>query len=232
MSAAARHYTFAHRGGRAHGPDNTIATFKEALARGATGLETDAWITADGAVVLDHDGVHRVAKRQHEPITNVRRDELPAHIPTLEEVYAACGTDFDLAIDVKRQRAAAVIIDVARKHGALDRLWLVAPATHLLSQWRLLDPAPHLAHTIKLRERSTQEIEAVAAGGGDALNMRWPWWTKSFVERIHDLGMLAFAYDAQSRFALRRCMRLGLDGVFSDHVDRMTSIVLAHDAAG
>ena len=96
-------------------------------------------------------------------MANVRRDELPAHIPTLDELYAACGIDFDLAIDVKRRRAAAAIVDVARQRGALDRLWLVAPATELLSRWRTLDPLPHLAHTIKLRERSGDEVEAVAA---------------------------------------------------------------------
>ena len=228
MSRTPLRYAFAHRGGRAHGPDNTLATFQEALARGARGLETDAWLTADGIVVLDHDGVHRVAKRRHEPMANVRRDELPAHIPTLDELYSACGADFDLAIDVKRRRAAGVIVEVARQHGALDRLWLVAPATELLSRWRTLDPAPHLAHTIKLRERFGDEVDAVAAGGGEALNMRWPWWTKSFVQRVHNAGLLAFAYDAQSRFALRRCVRLGIDGVFSDHVDRMTAMLSGH----
>jgi len=45
-------YAFAHRGGRGHGRDNEIATFVEALRRGATGLETDAWVTSDGQVVL------------------------------------------------------------------------------------------------------------------------------------------------------------------------------------
>jgi glycerophosphoryl diester phosphodiesterase len=31
---------------------------------GATGLESDAWVTSDGLVVLDHDGVvGRVRKR-------------------------------------------------------------------------------------------------------------------------------------------------------------------------
>ncbi|MGA1245091.1 MAG: glycerophosphodiester phosphodiesterase family protein, partial [Ilumatobacteraceae bacterium] len=47
---------FAHRGARAHAPENTLEAFLLAQRLGASGLETDAWITADGVVVLDHDG--------------------------------------------------------------------------------------------------------------------------------------------------------------------------------
>jgi glycerophosphoryl diester phosphodiesterase len=218
-------YAFAHRGGRAHGGDNTLETFREALARGATGLETDAWLTADGVIVLDHDGVHRAAKRRHLPIAQVRHEQLPAQVPTLDELYTACGTGFDLAIDVRLPDVAAAVVQVARRHDALARLWLVAPAPTLLSQWRALDERVHLAHTIRLRERSTSAVQDIARHGGEALNMRWPWWTPSYLRWVHDAGLLAFGYDAQSPFALRRCAALSLDGVFSDHVHRMTQML-------
>ncbi len=48
---------FAHRGARAHAPENTIEAFRLAQRLGATGLESDVWLTADGVAVLDHDGV-------------------------------------------------------------------------------------------------------------------------------------------------------------------------------
>ena len=48
---------FAHRGARAHAPENTLEAFALALRLGATGLESDVWLTADGEAVLDHDGV-------------------------------------------------------------------------------------------------------------------------------------------------------------------------------
>jgi len=41
----------------AHAPENTLGAFTLALRLGANGLESDAWTTADGHVVLDHDGV-------------------------------------------------------------------------------------------------------------------------------------------------------------------------------
>jgi glycerophosphoryl diester phosphodiesterase len=221
VNASTRRYAFAHRGGRGHGRDNTIATFAEALGRGATGLETDAWLTADGVVVLDHDGVHRAAKRRHEPMSQVRREDLPAHVPSLGELYDACGTEFDLAIDVRLPDVAAAVLDVARAHGAQERLWLVGGTPALLAGWHALDHSGHLAMSIRLAERRRATVAAAKTAGADAINMRWPWWTQSFVAHVHDEGLLAFGYDAQSRFAVERMLRLGVDGVFSDHVDRM-----------
>jgi glycerophosphoryl diester phosphodiesterase len=211
-------YVFAHRGGRAHGPDNTLGTFREALARGAEGLETDAWLTADGQVILDHDGVHRAAKRRHEPIADIRRDELPAHMPTLAELYAECGTDFELAIDVRIPEVAAAVVEVARSADALDRLWLVGATPKLVHGWQHLDHSGYYAMSIRLVERRGDVIEAAKRSGADALNMRWPWWTKRWVRRVHDAGLLAFAYDVQSRWALNRCAHHDVDGIFTDHV--------------
>jgi glycerophosphoryl diester phosphodiesterase len=72
---------FGHRGARAHAPENTIESFTLALRLGATGLESDVWRTADGEVVLDHDGVVRSGLRRRS-IADVLRAELPPHIPT------------------------------------------------------------------------------------------------------------------------------------------------------
>src|SRR6186997_386013 len=46
---------FAHRGGCALGPENTIAAFDLGLAAGADGLELDVHLSADGVVVVHHD---------------------------------------------------------------------------------------------------------------------------------------------------------------------------------
>ena len=118
---------FAHRGGSGHGPDNQLDTFAAALRLGATALETDAWVTADGVVVLDHDGVLREARRRREPIAQVRRDQLPAHVPSLDELYDRCGTAMELAVDVSSARIAVEVAAVAARRGASSRLWLVSP---------------------------------------------------------------------------------------------------------
>src|SRR5437588_6841911 len=107
---------FAHRGARAHAPENTLDAFRLALRLGATGLESDVWLTADGEAVLDHDGEVRVGLRKRR-ITDMARRELPSHIPTLAELYDAGGDAVPLSLDVKDSAAAPVVVAVAREAG-------------------------------------------------------------------------------------------------------------------
>src|SRR6266567_4601331 len=46
---------YAHRLGRAYGPDSSAKALAGALAAGADGLETDVCLTSDGKLVLLHD---------------------------------------------------------------------------------------------------------------------------------------------------------------------------------
>lgn len=46
---------YAHRLGRAYGPDNSAIALAGALAAGVEGLETDLCLSADGELVLLHD---------------------------------------------------------------------------------------------------------------------------------------------------------------------------------
>ena len=55
LSFVGRPRVFAHRGGCALGPENTMAAFDLGLAAGADGLELDVRLSADGIVVVRHD---------------------------------------------------------------------------------------------------------------------------------------------------------------------------------
>src|SRR5450755_3791661 len=45
----------AHRGGRALFPENTLASFANALTMGVDTLELDIGVTSDGAIVVSHE---------------------------------------------------------------------------------------------------------------------------------------------------------------------------------
>src|SRR5471032_1383148 len=48
-------WNIAHRGGAQLMPENTLAAFADALARGCDGAELDVQLTSDGVVVVHHD---------------------------------------------------------------------------------------------------------------------------------------------------------------------------------
>jgi glycerophosphoryl diester phosphodiesterase len=214
---------FAHRGARALAPENTIEAFALGLRLGATGLESDAWLTADGVVVLDHDGVVG-GRLRRRPIASLPRAELPEHIPTLEELYAACGTDFELSLDVKDAAAAPGIVDVARAAGAADRLWLCHHEWELVATWRATAPDVHLVdstflgHMPRGPERRASDL---AAAGIDAVNLHRSEWSGGLTALFHRFGVLAFGWDCQHERHLDETLDHGVDAVYSDHVDRM-----------
>ena len=74
---------FAHRGASAHAPENTLEAFVLARRLGATGLESDVWLTADGVPVLDHHG--KVG-------TRVRRRRIGLHRTQLRHQVGAAHT--------------------------------------------------------------------------------------------------------------------------------------------
>ena len=47
---------------------------------------------------LDHDGLVRSGLRRR-PIAEITHSALPRHIPTLADLYAECGTGYDLSLD-------------------------------------------------------------------------------------------------------------------------------------
>jgi glycerophosphoryl diester phosphodiesterase len=220
---------FAHRGARAHAPDNTIEAFRLAQRLGATGLESDVWRTADGVPVLDHDGV--VGGRwRRRPISAVRRADLPAHIPALSDLYEQCGSDFELSLDVKDPDAAGPTIAVAREAGAVERLWLCHPDWERVASWRGLDDGVKLVDSTRLRrikEGPERRAASLAAAGVDALNMHATDWTGGLTTLFHRFDRLAFAWDAQFPRVLAELLGMGMDAVYSDHVDRMMEALAA-----
>ena len=63
-SCRSRPLVFAHRGGCALGPENTIAAFDLGVAAGADGLELDVHLSADGVPVVCHDDHARADDRR------------------------------------------------------------------------------------------------------------------------------------------------------------------------
>ena len=214
---------FAHRGARAHAPENTLAAFLLARRLGATGLESDVWLTADGVAVLDHDGLVNAGLRRRR-IGDVPRKALPDHIPTLEDLYTTCGTDYELSLDVKDAAAAAETIAVARAAGATHRLWLCHPSWEQAAAWRRLSDDVHLVDSTRLRsirEGPERRAADLAAAGVDAVNLHQTDWSLGLATLFHRFDRVAFGWDAQHRRVLDGLLSMGIDGVFSDYVDRM-----------
>lgn len=226
---------FAHRGARAHAPENTLEAFELALKLGATGLESDVWLTADGVPILDHDGVVRRGLRRR-PIAEFLRADLPEHIPTLTELFDHCGVDYELSLDVKDPRAATAIVDVIRSSHPemLARTWLCDPSLERCIENRPRLPEVKILNSTRLdrlREGPERRAAALAEHGIDGINLHRTDWNGGLAALFHRFELVAFGWDMQYDHQLQTAFRMGLDAVFSDHTDIMMD-VFDHEVGG
>lgn len=229
---------FAHRGAMAHAPENTLEAFSLALEMGATGLESDVWVSRDGAAVLDHDGEFGWWPRKRT-IAATDRMDLPDHMPTLEELFVTCGVDFELSLDVKTEEAVAATVDVVKAVAArhdptlASRVWLCHPDLETVAAWRERFDGVRIVHSTRLRSIDggpERHAATLAERGIDACNMHRSDWTGGLTTLYHRFGILAFGWDAQHERMLRELIEAGIDAVYSDFVDRMTTVVAEFDS--
>jgi glycerophosphoryl diester phosphodiesterase len=215
---------FAHRGARAHAPENTIEAFQLALKLGANGLESDCWITSDGVTVLDHDGVVKFLGRK-KPIAEVTAAKLPSHIPSVAEFFQQCGTDFDFSVDVKDPSSAEGLVSEARNAGFdPQRLWLCHHKLEQTLEYRVAYPDVRIVDSSRLariKEGPEMRMATLADRGVDVLNMHITDWNGGLVTMAHRFNFFAFGWDVQFPHALTDAFRMGLDAVYSDYTDRL-----------
>jgi len=78
-----------HRGSRLEGlPENTIASFKDAISAGADVIELDVWLTKDDYVVVHHDDTYtRMTQgKNNEYVINVNKNDIPKIIPDKNQI--------------------------------------------------------------------------------------------------------------------------------------------------
>ena len=220
---------FAHRGASAHTRENTIESFVLAVGLGATGLESDVWLTRDGVAVLDHDGLVRNWPKKW--IRDTEFADLPGHIPTVVELFQLAG-NLQISLDIKEPRAMEEVHKLAQLHLVNPKnLWICHPSLNQVAIWCREFDAVRYLHSTRLHklidnpERHAANLMQLTI---DGLNMHHTDWTGGLVTLFHRFGRVAFAWDLQHEMTLENLMRMGVDGVYSDWVDKMTDSLSAN----
>ena len=216
---------FGHRGARAHARENTLEAFSLALEMGATGVESDVWLTADQVAVLDHDGVFgRFFWRRR--IGRFKQADLPSHVPSLVDLYDRCGVGYQLSLDVKDVAAIDAVVAAATDAGAAEKLWAVHPDVDLLEEWRQRWPDLRLVCSTRVNRMSDSPerfAARLAEVNVEAINLPAKQWTGGLTTLFHRFDRLCFAWGAEYERVLTDLVRMGIDAIYSDHVDRLVA---------
>jgi glycerophosphoryl diester phosphodiesterase len=239
---------FAHRGGCALGPENTLAAFDLGVAAGADGLELDVHLSADGVVVVHHDetldrttsGSGRLARLTAAQLAAIDAGcrfggdgRFPfkgqgVGVPTLREVLRRYP-DVPIIIEMKVDAAEmgeAVAAEV-RRAGAVDRVCAAGFGPRALRGARRALPemaSSGCAPEVRLalyRSWVGWPVRSVAYGGYQVPEVAGGHRIVSprFVRHAHAAGLRVQVWTVDTEPDMRRLLAWGVDALISNQPD-------------
>lgn len=223
----------AHRGDPYRVRENTLASIRSALERGADAVEIDVRVTRDGVPVLLHDATlerlwgHdvRLDRLTHQELTELTAGA----VPTLREALLTAGAN-RLMLDLPGSTDDSVrrTVGVVRECGAGERSYYCAGPEAML-RVRAADPSAEIAMTwTTLAPPRAALLDAVRPRW---LNYRFGLVSRELTDRNHRDGLLVSAWTADTGRTMRRLIRLGVDSLTTNRIDVLHKVIL-NSAAG
>jgi len=251
---ALRPRVFAHRGGRALGPENTITAFERGLAAGADGLELDVHLSSDGVVVVCHDSTldrttdatGRLDRRTAAELARVdagfRWTDASGNHP-----FRACGLGVPALRDVLRRfRDVPIIIEMKVDHPEMGQ----ALAAEVLAA-SAVDRVCAAADGRRAIRAARAALPAMASSACRwdvrlALYRSWAHWpvrrteyggyqvpetagtirvvSPTFVKHAHEAGLEVQVWTVDEAADMERLLEWGADALISNRPDLAVSV--------
>ncbi len=235
--AADRPLVFAHRGGSALAPENSMTAFANGLALGADGLELDVHLSRDGVVVVHHDPTLERTTGLRGAIAERHAAELAAAgVPLLRDVLAA-HRDARVIVELKvnSEALARAFVDVVRDAGAVNRVCAGSFGLRVLRAVRALEPA---IATSAAREEVRWALYRswirwppghVAYGGFQVPERAGATRVVSprFIACAHRAGLAVQVWTVDREEDARRLLAWGVDALITDRPDLIVPIARA-----
>jgi glycerophosphoryl diester phosphodiesterase len=246
---------YAHRGGAALRPENTLAAFDHGLALGADGIELDVRLSRDEVVVVHHDETldrttnGRGALANHTAAELARLDAgfhftdgngaFPFRnqgigIPQLSQVLERYpGVPLIIELKTPEPALACKTIDALRRADAVSRTALGS------FSYRVLRAARRYERSIRTGAAQEETRWALYRSW-----VRWPLGhtayhefqvperagnttvvTRRFVAHAHDAGLPVKVWTVDDRDAIERLVDWGVDAIISDRPDIAADVV-------
>lgn len=233
---------FAHRGGGAERPENTMVAFEAAVRLGYRYLETDVRATSDGVLVAFHDHqLDRVADRPgviaeltYAELSSARVEGEP--IPRLDELLAA-WPEARWNIDAKHDAAVSPLVSAIERAAAQDRVCIGSFSSKRADRLRRLTANlvctwMGRAEIGRLRLASLGlPVPAFAAACAQVPPRVGPGYgapltDQRFVDTAHSRGLAVHVWTINDLSEMRRFLDLGADGVFSDRPSLLKQVLV------
>ena len=246
---------YAHRGGAALRPENTIAAFDHGMACGADGLEFDVHLASDGVVVIHHDETLERTTDGRGRLCDHTAAQLAAldagcrfraadgsapyaaggiGVPTLHEVLRRYpSAQLIVELKVGGGVLARRVVDEVRAASALDRVSVGSFHPDALEAVRQYEPSMRTGATRgETRWALYRSWIGLGLGPAPYREFQVPEWSgmtpivsRRFVRAAHRRGIPVKVWTVNDPAAMRRLAAIGVDALITDRPDLARSVI-------
>ena len=215
-----------HRGNPAEFPENTLGSFRSAIAAGCDLIECDVHLSSDGRLMVIHD--HTLERTTDG--TGLVRDHTAAElrkldagngerIPLLQEVVELALGKVGLVIEIKQvpiqyPGLEEKLVAMLRQLGAVQECAVVSfyhPSIKLL---REMEPSLQLG--ILEGARPIDPARLLREAGADVYSPHWGAMDPSLVKEIHAAGGAVGVWTVDDEMAVAWCKLCRPDSIFTN----------------
>jgi glycerophosphoryl diester phosphodiesterase len=197
-----------HRGARANHsiPENTVASFEQAMLDGCDGFEFDVRLTADKKAIICHDpDVNGLS------VAGARREDLPG-LSTLEDVVSHFAERSWLDIELKVEGLESQVGEALRVKKPKRGFVVSSFQTAILRTLRAEDPSLPLG---LITDR------AANLATWNQLPIAWviphqSLVTKNLIDKVHEAGKRIMVWTVNDADRMVRYAAWGVDGLIAD----------------
>lgn len=223
----------AHRGASGIALENSFAALKAAEPLGADGVELDVHATADGELIVHHDGIIGDVQLPQVRARDVARLRLPngERIPTLAEALELIGPTLQVFVEVKTLEPRWDDQLLA----ALDRgpnpagYAVHSFAFHIVR--RLGDKRPTLPRGLLSEVYTKMPRKSLQDASADTLWQERATVDEALVRTIHAIGARIFVWTVDDPAEMSQLLAWGVDAICTNFPDRARRAVDATQAA-
>jgi glycerophosphoryl diester phosphodiesterase len=214
---------FAHRGSCHLARENTVAAFVAARDLGADGIEMDVHLTADGKVVVHHDGeVPGLGQ-----FARLESAQLPAWLPSLGEALDACWP-LQVNVEIKQDETGAgpdrdrvlafevAALLVVRREAA--RIVVSSFSLEAIDAVRTCEPSLATALLVDLDRDLMGALVTAREHGHGGLHPFFACVDAVVMQAAEDFGMAVRVWTVDDPARIAALAKLGVDAVITNDV--------------
>jgi len=213
-----------HKGAAGYASENTLISFRMAIAIGCDRAELDVRLTKDKQVVVFHDeevskltnGIGVVSEMTLAELKKLECEQ-GENIPTLQEVIDVCRNKIDLQIELKSDGTPKLVNELILNNDIQDQVVITSFREHLLKDIKLINPNLKVGLLFFKADDVAQRIWGLV--DEIPLDFLAPFSeiiTQEFLDKAHSLSKTVYAYRVNDVNMGNKLKKMGVDDIGTD----------------